>query len=254
MTSSSPETVLVFGASRGLGQAIALGLARQGFHVGVGCRRMGDAEAVAELIRDHGGQALPLAVDVADYGQVDAAVAAAAEWSGPLAGAVNNAGIIEPIGHVADVEPAAWANLITVNLVGAFHGVHAVLPRLAPGGVIVNISSGAASFPLEGWSAYCASKAGLAMLTKSIHHEYGDRMRVYGFRPGVVDTGMQAQIRASKINPVSELPRSSLMKPEIPAAGVVWLLRERPADLSGQELDIRDPEFQRRSGVSTASA
>jgi len=253
MTNSSPETVLVFGASRGLGQAIALALANLGFQVGVGCRRMSDAETVAGLIRTQGGEALPLAVDVSDYAQVAAAVTAAADWSGPLAGAVNNAGIIEPIGHVADVDPASWANLITVNLVGAFNGVHAVLPRLAPGGVIVNISSGAASSPLEGWSAYCASKAGLAMLTRSIHHEYGDRVRVYGFRPGVVDTGMQAEIRASKINPVSELPRSSLMKPEIPAAGVAWLLRHRPAVLAGQELDIRDPDFQHRAGISPAN-
>src|SRR5690606_21246900 len=153
-------------------------------------------------------------------------------------GTVNNAGVIEPIGRIADTDAATWARLITVNLVGAFNGVHAVLPRLAPGGAIVNISSGAASNPMEGWSAYCASKAGLAMLTRSIHDEYGDRVRAYGFRPGVVDTAMQAEIRASKLNPVSQIPQSNLLKPEIPAAAVAWLLRHRPADLSGQELDI----------------
>lgn len=250
MTTLPRETVLVLGASRGLGQAVALALSDAGFNVGVGCRRLSDAEAVTRLVRAKGGEALPLAVDVIDHAQVVAAVATAAEWSGPLIGTVNNAGVIEPIGRIADTDAATWARLITVNLVGAFNGVHAVLPRLAPGGAIVNISSGAASNPMEGWSAYCASKAGLAMLTRSIHHEYGDRVRAYGFRPGVVDTGMQAEIRASKLNPVSQIPQSNLLKPEIPAAAVAWLLRHRPADLSGQELDIRDEDFQRRTGLA----
>jgi NAD(P)-dependent dehydrogenase (short-subunit alcohol dehydrogenase family) len=239
-------TVLVLGASRGLGRAIALALGQAGFAVGVGCRKQEDAETVAREVEATGVGAMPLVVDVADYASVEAAARAAASQGG-LAGVVNNAGIIDPIGRIADTDPAAWARLIDINVTGAYHGVRAALPLLASSGVVVNISSGAASSPMEGWSAYCASKAALAMLTRAVGHEYGPAgILAYGFRPGVVDTGMQGEIRASKMNPVSQIPRENLLKPEVPAAGVAWLFRARPADLSGTEIDIRDEAFQKR--------
>jgi NADP-dependent 3-hydroxy acid dehydrogenase YdfG len=71
-------------------------------------------------------------------------------------------------------------------------------------------------------------------------------VRAYGFRPGVVDTEMQGEIRASGINRVSKLRRDELLAPSIPAAGVTWLVRHAPADLSGQEVDIRDESFKAR--------
>ncbi|MCR8726184.1 SDR family oxidoreductase [Frigidibacter sp. ROC022] len=245
-----PDTsrpILILGASRGIGLAAAEALAARGFPVALGCRKPADAQAAAARLAETGAQALPLTVDVTDFAAVEAAVAATCDWKGALGGLVNNAGIIEPIGRLAETDPAAWAHLIQVNLTGAYHGLRAALPRLARGGAVVNISSGAASAPMEGWSAYCASKAGMAMLTRSVHHEYGaEGVRCYGFRPGVVDTGMQVSIRASGINPVSQLPRESLAPPEVPAAGIAWLIAEAPEDLSGQEVDIRDETFLAR--------
>jgi NAD(P)-dependent dehydrogenase (short-subunit alcohol dehydrogenase family) len=87
---------------------------------------------------------------------------------------VNNAGIIEPIGTLVQSDPAAWARSIEVNLVGAYHTARATLPRMleACKGTVINISSGAAHRPLEGWSAYCSAKAGLAMLTNAIALEH----------------------------------------------------------------------------------
>lgn len=239
--------VLVLGASRGLGRAIAIALAEAAFPVGVGCRRLEDAQTVSKEIESAGGQAVPISVNVTSWGEVEAAASLLAERCGPVAGLVNNAGVINPIGRIQDTNPTEWRNLIDVNVTGAYHGIRAILPLLHDGGVIVNMSSGAASEPMEGWGAYCASKAALVLLTRSIHHEYGERgVRAYGFRPGVVDTEMQVQIRASGINPVSKIPRQDLMKPEIPAAGVAWLFKNRPADLSGKEIDIRDPLFRKR--------
>lgn len=241
------DTVIVFGASRGLGEAIAIALGEAGFAVAAVCRRQSDADAVGATIAETGAVALPLVADVTDYAAVSAVVEAAHGWRGGLAGIVNNAGAIEPIAALADTDPAAWAQLIAVNLTGAYHGIHAALPRLATGGVVVNISSGAAGHAMEGWSAYCASKAGLAMLTQSIAEEYGSRgILAYGFRPGVVDTEMQGTIRASGINRISKLKREDLIQPAIPARGVAWLLRTAPADLSGQEIDIRDESFRSR--------
>ncbi|MBN9310296.1 SDR family NAD(P)-dependent oxidoreductase [Devosia sp.] len=239
------DTVIVFGASRGLGEAIALALASDGFAVAALCRKADDAAAIAARIEANGGAALPLCGDVAAYGEIEAAVTTAAGWRRGLAGIVNNAGVIEPIAALGESDPSAWSRLIAVNLVGAYNCVRASLAHLAEGASIINISSGAASHPMEGWSAYCASKAGLAMMTRSIAHEYPG-LRSYGLRPGVVDTDMQGQIRASGINRVSKLKREDLLHPSVPAAAVAWLLRHAPADLSGQEIDIRDDALRSR--------
>jgi NAD(P)-dependent dehydrogenase (short-subunit alcohol dehydrogenase family) len=245
----SRDTVIVFGASRGLGEAITLDLAAAGFAVAAACRKQSDAETIAHRIATTGGQSLPLTADVTDYAAIEAAAKQAATWSGGLVGVVNNAGVIDPIAPLADTDPADWARLISVNVVGAYNCVRASLCHLGAGGVVINMSSGAAGHPMEGWSAYCTSKAGLAMLTSAIAHEYPD-IRAYGFRPGVVDTDMQGQIRASGINRVSKLRREDLLKPQVPAAGITWLLRNAPADLSGQEIDIRDDTFKARMAAS----
>lgn len=239
--------ILVLGASRGLGQAIAMALSRVGFAVGAGCRSLADAEAITAAIQNEGGRALPLAVDVTHFSEVEQAAEETKNWNGRLSGLVNNAGLIEPIARIAETDPAEWAKLLAVNLTGAYHGIRAALPRMSAGGTIVNISSGAASHPMEGWSAYCSSKAGLAMLTQSVAHEYASQgILSFGLRPGVVDTEMQGAIRASGINPVSQLKRETLLAPTVPAEAVAFLMRTRPEDLNGTELDIRDTDFQVR--------
>ncbi|MCR6670745.1 SDR family oxidoreductase [Devosia ginsengisoli] len=241
--------VLILGASRGLGEAIAFAVGQAGFAVGVGCRKSEDAEAVSARLQQAGAAALPLMVDVTDAAGVTRAVEAMAGWHGKVAGLVNNAGIIDPIARLSDTDAKAWGRLIEINVIGAYHGVRAVLPYLSAGGVVVNVSSGAASHAMEGWSAYCTSKAALAMLTQSIHHEYGaQNILAFGFRPGVVDTGMQSKIRDSGLNPVSQLPRETLLKPEVPAKAVAWLFDSAPADLAGQELDVRDAALKLRMG------
>lgn len=239
--------VLILGASRGIGRAAALALAARGMPVGLGCRRMADARDVAAGIAASGGTAMPLELDVTDAAGLADATARLCDAHGPLRGLVNNAGVIDPIGHLADTDPAEWERAVRINLVGAYNGLHAALPRMTAGGVVVNVSSGAAAKPNEGWSAYCASKAGLMMLTRMVALEYGGRaIRAYGFRPGVVDTGMQVKIRASGMNPVSRIPRGDLASPEVPGRAIAWLVATAPEDLSGQEVDIRDPAFSAR--------
>lgn len=240
------RAVLVLGASRGLGEAIAHDLARRGFLVGVGCRAAADAERVTRQIEGEGGQALSLQADVTDYASVEAAVAKLQAEASSIVGLVNNAGLIQPIARLAETDPVAWLRLVSVNLVGVYNGVRAVLPVMTEG-AIVNLSSGAASTPMEGWSAYCSSKAGVAMLTRCLDHEHGaSGLRAYGYRPGLVDTGMQEEIRASALNPVSKVDQSTLFSPAFAASAVGWLIAVRPDDLRGQELDIRDENFRRR--------
>jgi NAD(P)-dependent dehydrogenase (short-subunit alcohol dehydrogenase family) len=117
-------------------------------------------------------------------------------------------------------------------------------------GTVINITSGAAHRALEGWSAYCCAKAGLAMLTSALALENAPSgVRVFGLAPGVVDTDMQVTIRASGINRVSKIPRVSLAPVEHPAAAVVYLCSDAADDLIGKEVVLLDPEFRRRIGL-----
>jgi len=250
MTGLAGRSVLVTGASRGIGAATARAFAEAGASVLLAARSLDACRAEAEAIGEAGGRAEAIACDVADYAAVEATVARAVETFGGLDVVVDNAGVIEPIGRFSEVEPAEWARSIGINLVGAMHVARAAMPALADrGGTLITVSSGAAHRPLEGWSAYCAGKAGLAMLTRSIHAEEGARVRVFGLSPGVIDTEMQTTIRASGINPVSRLARSDLASPDDPARVMVWLAGPEAEDLRGQEVDVREPDIRRRAGL-----
>ena len=207
------KIALVTGASRGIGEGAARELARQGAKVMLLARNAERAQQVARDIATAGGHAEALACDVADYPAVERAVADTRQRLGGLDILVNNAGVIEPIASLADSDPVAWARNIQINLVGGYNAVRAMIDGMMRegGGTIVNVSSGAAHRPLEGWSAYCAGKAGFAMVTRSIALETAGRgIRIFSFSPGTIDTDMQIQIRASGINPVSQIPRQNL--------------------------------------------
>jgi len=249
------KVVVVTGASRGIGAAAARALAAEGAAVALLARSAAACEELAAEIEGAGGRALAVGCDVADGRSIAAAVRAVREGLGRADALVNNAGTVEPIGKLGDCDPAAWMRSLEVNLGGPVRLLHALLPDLlAGGGTVVNLSSGAAHRPLEGWSAYCAGKAALAMLTRSLHLEYGhEGLRVFGFGPGVVDTEMQVLIRASGVNEVSRLPRASLAPAERPARVIAWLCGPEADDLAGQELSIRDEALQRRAGLEPAA-
>jgi NAD(P)-dependent dehydrogenase (short-subunit alcohol dehydrogenase family) len=238
------RVAIVSGANRGLGRAIALELGSRGVHVVVASRSLEAGRAVAAEIVEAGGSATAFACDVARVDEVNALVEAAVSSRGRVDILVNNAGVIEPIAMIGEADPAAWRHAFDVNVIGAFHAIQAVVPHFVAqeaGGVIVNISSGAAHSPLEGWSAYCASKAALEMLTRSVHLELAAAgVSAYGFMPGVVDTDMQATIRASGVNEVSQLRREQLAPASEPARLVASLCLGRPVELRGRDLSMRD--------------
>jgi NAD(P)-dependent dehydrogenase (short-subunit alcohol dehydrogenase family) len=150
-------------------------------------------------------------------------------------------------------DPAEWARSIEINLIGAYYAVRAVLPGMIERGHgdIINVSSGAALRPQEGWSAYCAGKAGLAMLTRSVDFEHrAAGIRVFGFQPGTTDTDMQGTIRASGINMVSRIPREQLTPVAHPARAIVYLCTPEADDLAGKEFSLRDEDFRRRIGLA----
>lgn len=252
MDALKDKVALVTGASRGLGEGVARALAARGVAVMLAARDGAAVAAVAEGIAAEGGRAASAACDVSDYAAVERLVAATRERFGGLQILVNNAGVIEPIAEIATSDPAAWARNIEINLTGAYHVVRAVLPGMLAGGggTIVDVSSGAAYRPLEGWSAYCSGKAGFAMLTRAIALETAGRgVRVFGFSPGTIDTEMQVKIRASGMNVISQIPRADLSPVEHAVRGLVYLCTEAADDLHGTDVSMREEEFRRRIGL-----
>ncbi len=241
----SGKTALVTGGNRGIGFATVRALAMAGAAVHFTTR---SAANLAAAQRDMGDlRATGHVANMTDR------IAMATVLDQGFDILVNNAAVVGPIGRILDISAEDWATNIDINLTSAFHATQRALVHMVAkgGGTIVNISSGAAHRPQEGWSAYCAGKAGLAMLTRSVHLEYGQQgVCIFGFAPGVVDTDMQVAIRASGINPVSKLPRESLAPPSEPAQAIAWLCTPAAAELAGQELDVRAPDLRIAAGLA----
>lgn len=241
------KAIVITGASRGIGAAAAEAMAAAGARLLLLAR---DGEKVAAVAARTGGEAF--ACDVADHAQVAAAVARAVQAFGRIDVLVNNAGVIAPIGPLATSDPGAWSGAADINFKGVYNGMRAVLPVMLGrgGGTIISVSSGAAHNPLEGWSHYCSAKAAAFMLTRCAHLELKGRgIRAMSLSPGTVATDMQREIRASGINPVSQIDFSTHIAPEQVARALVWLATEAAADLAGQEVSLRDPEIRERMGM-----
>ncbi|MFU8882325.1 MAG: SDR family oxidoreductase [Rhodobacterales bacterium] len=244
------KTVLITGASRGIGEAAARAFAQAGGNVVLAAR---DAAAVARIADQIGAQAAGIACDVSDMAQVQAAVDLAVSRFGALDILIGNAGMIEPIGLIAATDPADWGRAVDVNLKGVLHGMRAALPVMqAQGhGTIITISSGAAHNPLEGWSSYCASKAGAAMLTACAHHEnHGAGLRIMGLSPGTVATDMQRVIKASGVGPVAKLDWEDHIPADWPAKALLWMCSADADGWLGQEISLRDEGIRRRVGLT----
>lgn len=249
MSTLAGKTALITGASRGIGEATARLFAAEGANVVLSARSIDDIRRIAAEI---GPQALAVPCDVADFAQVDTAVQAALSTFGGLDILIGNAGVIEPVSHLADADPDGWSRAIDINLKGVFHGMRAAMPvmQAAGGGTIITISSGAAHNPLEGWSHYCSSKAGAAMLTRCADMESRDKgLRIMGLSPGTVATQMQREIKATGINPVSQLDWSDHIPPEWPAQCLLWMCTPDADDWLGQEISLRDDAIRARLGL-----
>lgn len=249
MTNLTGKTVIITGASRGIGQAAAYEFARAGANV-VLCARSG--AAIAEIADDIGPRALAVSGNIADPAVAPDLVAQTLNRFGTVDILINNAAALQPIAKMADADVTQWSDLIDVNVKGVFYANRAVLPHMiaAGDGTILTVSSGAATNPYEGWSAYCASKAAAAMMTLSLHTEYGIQgIRAMGLSPGTVATQMQRDIKASGINPVSQLDWTDHVPPEWPARAMVWMCGPVRDDLAGMEIRLRDEHIRKAIGL-----
>jgi len=244
------KSVLITGASKGIGAATARLFAAAGANVTLVAR---NREAIADIATEIGDRAVAVPCDVSHYSEMEAAVEACHSAFGQLDVLINNAGVIEPITMLSAADPNAWGHAIDVNLKGVFNGMRAALSgMMARGsGTILTVSSGAAHNALEGWSAYCASKAGAAMLTRCADLEArGAGVRVMGLSPGTVATDMQREIRASGVNAVSQLDWSAHIPADWPARALLWMCSPEADAYVGQEISLRDAGIRKRMGLT----
>ncbi|MBT7733225.1 MAG: SDR family oxidoreductase [Rhodospirillaceae bacterium] len=246
------KTAIVTGASKGIGKATVMELASLGVTVIAASRNVEQLKNINTDGPHTAGQVHPIQGDVSNYEDVKKITQFALSLSGKIDILINNAGLIEPISKLADSSPEEWANVADVNYKGVYFCIRSVLPTMlgVGEGVIVNVSTGAATSPREGWSHYCSSKAGALMLTKMVHHEYAQSgVRAVGLSPGTVDTDMQVSIRKSGLNPISKLPADVHTPVSVPAKIIAWLCTTDAKQFDGDDVSLKDPVIQKRAGL-----
>lgn len=229
---------LVTGASRGIGAAIALALAADGWRVGVNYRSDADgARATAQRIADAGGTALPLQADVTDAEQISAAVKRLSEQHGPVLVLVNNAGVRDD-DLALTLNDDAWQTVLDTNLTAAFRLTRIALRSMirARFGRVINIASVVGPRANAGQSNYAAAKAGLIGMTKTVAVEVARRgVTVNAIAPGLIDTEMTADLDGTLLESV---PARRAGTPEEVAACARFLASEQAGYVTGSTLYV----------------
>ncbi|WP_420549109.1 SDR family oxidoreductase [Curvivirga sp.] len=250
------KVILVTGASRGIGASAAKILAKCGASVVLTARSEDALTELCDEIKTDGGKAAAITCDVATYQDVEKAINFTIETFGKLDVLVNNAGVIDPITRLVDSDPDAWDQVVDINFKGVYHGIRAALPSMLSqgSGTIINISSGAATYVLEGWSHYCSTKAAVLSLTQAVHLEHQeDGIRSIGLSPGTVATHMQVAIKDSGINKVSQLDPSVHISPDWVGQAIAYLCTPDADKYCGTDFSLKTDEGRLAVGLPTVS-
>jgi NAD(P)-dependent dehydrogenase (short-subunit alcohol dehydrogenase family) len=249
----STKTIIVTGASRGLGLAIAQDAATLGANVVMFARSADILAQEAQYIRDAGGSALAVPGDISQLDDCRSLVEKTINNFGRIDSIVHNAGVLEPIAPIAEADPAAWQQNMMINLLGPMMLTQVALPYLRQNrGRVIHVSSGAATYAISGWSAYCATKGGLNQLSRALAIEE-EMVTSIAVRPGVVDTEMQALIRSiGEQNMLEEAyerfrrfkEEGKLLPPEVPGGTLAVLALYAPRDWDGDFLSWDEERVQ----------
>lgn len=249
---SSKPTVLITGASRGLGAEAAVATAQLGANLILTARSESGLQHTADRIA-----ALKQEIEVSLYtgdlcdNTFCTELAQKISQGGKLDAVILNAAQVEPIGAVSDIDEDQWSRCLELNLTAPFRLIKRLLPPLRSSrGRLITIGTGAATQPIPSWSGYCVSKAGLLMLTRVLAAEAPEIVS-FSFVPGVIDTGMQQSIRDHKDLMPEQLAgyfaslhsSGQLEPPEVPGRALAWCALNAPGDWSGQEIVYSDPNL-----------
>lgn len=241
------QTVVITGGGGGIGGATCRRFAGEGARVAVLDLDPDAAGKVAAQIRAEGGSAEAIRCDITDRASVDAAVSATESKLGPIDVLVNNAGwdVFKPF---VKTEPAQWERLIAINLVGALHMHHAVLPGMVARnrGRIVNVASDAARVGSSGEAVYAACKGGLVSFSKTLAREHARHgITVNVVCPGPTDTALLATVTDAAANPeklreafARAIPLGRLGRPEDLPGAILYFASEDAGFVTGQVLSV----------------
>ncbi|WP_299777699.1 SDR family oxidoreductase [uncultured Roseobacter sp.] len=237
------KTIIVTGASSGIGAAAALLFASEGANVVLGARRKEELEHLVGQIVQSNGKATCLAGDVTDEGYAKSLMDFACDQFGTVDGAFNNAGIMGQMGPVAQMGTATWDRVIAANLTSAFYAARAQVPFFAEkgGGSIVFTSSfvGYSNGGMPGMAAYAASKAGMIGLTQSLAAEHAsDGVRVNAILPGGTKTAMAGDDPDTHDFVANLHPIKRLADPQEIAQSALYLLSDRASFVTGTPLIV----------------
>ena len=247
MRNLNGKTVIVTGGGGGIGGATSRRIAEEGAKVAVFDMNLEAAQKVAHAIQAAGGVAQAFQCDITQRPQVDAAVAAAEAALGPIDVLVNNAGwdVFKPFTKTV---PAEWDKLIAINLTGALHMLHAVLPGMAErkAGRIVNVASDAARGGSSGEAVYSACKGGLVALSKTLAREHArQNITVNVVCPGPTDTALLAGVAEGARDPAklleafrSAIPLGRLGQPDDLASAIAFFGSDDAGFITGQVISV----------------
>ncbi|MET7569001.1 glucose 1-dehydrogenase [Streptomyces sp. NPDC005492] len=241
------RSVIVTGAGSGIGRAAALAFAAEGAKVVVADLNADGAQTVVKEIEEAGGTAIAVTGDLSEQAVVDEVTATAVERFGGVDVLVNNAGIMDRMSALADVDDAEWERVIRVNLTAPFLLARAVLPHmLAAGrGAIVNTASEAGFRGSAAGAAYTASKHGVVGLTKSLAVMYRKQgIRANAIAPGGTLTGIVVEADPAALGPAALGPHfvnlGRVAQPEEQAAAIVFLASDAARNINGAILPVDD--------------
>ncbi len=227
------KVAVVTGGGRGIGRAISILFAQQGARVAVAARTADQVSDVVDSVRQDGGSALGVTVDVTNEEDVRRMFESVADKFGHIDILVNNAGILES-GPIVSVETDSWRRVIEVNLIGTFLCSKAAAPYMIENGWgrIVNMASRSGKIGHPFLTAYCASKHGVVGFTKALAEELAPlRITVNAICPGVVDTDMVSQT-------IREQVGGGIIKPREIAELALYLASEEASGVSGEAINI----------------
>jgi NAD(P)-dependent dehydrogenase (short-subunit alcohol dehydrogenase family) len=237
------HVAVVTGAGRGIGEGIAKDFAKAGAKVVVAARRTNEIEAVAESIRESGGEAIAVTTDVTNDSALDALAKAAVDTFGKLTIWVNNAGGSPMRMPIRELPRDEWDRTIALNLTSIYTGSIAAA-RYMEKGAIINITSGAGTGPVPGSAHYGAAKAGTNSLTWTLAAEFAPNIRVNAVAPGAIPTEVMLKAIGrdeSQLGQVLEewnIPLGRLGTPEDISSACIYLASDAASWVSGEILRV----------------